>query len=161
MRILIGEETGPAENESLVLLETNIDDMNPEIYGYVMEKLFAAGAADVWFTPIQMKKNRPAVMLSVIASSHLEQGLTGIIMRETSTLGIRVRSISRHVAEREVAEFKSTLGQVKVKVKRFQGKIVSVHPEYEDCRRIAEKQNIPLQEVYRIVQDEAFEKIGK
>jgi len=161
MRILVGEETGPAEKESLVLLETNIDDMNPEIYGYVMEKLFAAGAADVWFTPIQMKKNRPAVMLSVIASSHLEQELTGIIMRETSTLGIRVRSISRHVAEREVAEFKSSLGLVKVKVKRFQGKIVSIHPEYEDCRRIAEKQNIPLQEVYRIVEDEALKKMGK
>jgi pyridinium-3,5-bisthiocarboxylic acid mononucleotide nickel chelatase len=92
----------PAGNETLVLLETNIDDMSPEIYGYLMEKLFTMQAVDVWFTPIQMKKNRPAVMLSVLAPRHAEFDLTQTIMRETSTLGIRVSPVFRHIAEREI-----------------------------------------------------------
>jgi uncharacterized protein (DUF111 family) len=154
VRIWLGEEVEPAGTEDLILLETNIDDMSPEIYGYLMEKLFAIQAADVWFTPIQMKKNRPAVMLSVLAPRYAELDLTEAIMRETSTLGIRVRPISRHIAERETTEFYSTLGHMKIKVKRFMGSIVSVHPEYEECRRIALERNIPLQEVYRIIETE-------
>ena len=156
MRIWLGEEIEPTGTEDLILLETNIDDMSPEIYGYLMEKLFATQAVDVWFTPIQMKKNRPAVMLSVLAPKHAEFDLTETIMRETSTLGIRVRPVSRHIAERKTTEFYSTLGHMKVKVKRFMGSIVSVHPEYEECRRLALERNIPLQEVYRIIETEAF-----
>lgn len=155
MRIWLGEEIEPVGTEALILLETNIDDMSPEIYGYLMERLFATQAADVWFTPIQMKKNRPAVMLSVLAPKHAEFDLTETIMRETSTLGIRVRPVSRHIAEREIIEFNSTLGHMKAKVKRFMGNILSVHPEYEECRRIALERNIPLQEVYRITETEA------
>jgi len=155
MRIWIGEEIEPAGSEALILLETNIDDMNPEIYGYLMEKLFAMQALDVWFTPIQMKKNRPAVMLSVLAPGHAEFDLTQTIMRETSTLGIRVSPVFRHIAEREIIEFDSTVGHTKAKVKRFMGDILSVHPEYEECRRIALERNIPLQEVYRIIETEA------
>jgi uncharacterized protein (TIGR00299 family) protein len=155
MRIWIGEEIEPAGSEDLVLLETNIDDMNPEIYGYLMERLFTVQALDVWFTPIQMKKNRPAVMLSVLAPRHAEFDLTQTIMRETSTLGIRVSPAFRHIAEREIVEFDSTLGHTKAKVKRFMGDILSIHPEYEECRRIALKRNVSLQEVYRIIETEA------
>jgi len=155
MRIWIGEEIEPAGSEGLVLLETNIDDMSPEIYGYLMERLFAMQAVDVWFTPIQMKKNRPAVMLSVLAPRHAEVDLTQTIMRETSTLGIRVSPVFRHISEREMIEFDSTVGYTKAKVKRFMGNILSVHPEYEECRRIALERNISLQEVYRIVEAEA------
>lgn len=155
MRIWIGEESEPVGNETLVLLETNIDDMSPEIYGYLMEKLFTMQAVDVWFTPIQMKKNRPAVMLSVLAPRHAEFDLTQTIMRETSTLGIRVSSVFRHIAEREIVGFDSTVGHTKVKVKRFMDDILSIHPEYEECRRIALERNIPLQEVYRIIETEA------
>ncbi len=155
MRIWLGEEIEPVGTEALILLETNIDDMSPEIYGYLMERLFATQAADVWFTPIQMKKNRPAVMLSVLAPKHAEFDLTETIMRETSTLGIRVRPVSRHIAEREIIEFNSTLGHMKAKVKRFMGNLLSVHPEYEECRRIALERNMPLQEVYRIIEIEA------
>ena len=155
MRIWIGEEIEPAGSEALILLETNIDDMSPEIYGYLMEKLFAMQALDVWFTPVQMKKNRPAVMLSVLAPGHAEFDLTQTIMRETSTLGIRVSPVFRHIAEREMIEFDSTVGHTKVKVKRFMGDILSVHPEYEECRRIALERNIPLQEVYRIIETES------
>lgn len=155
MRIWIGEEIEPVGSEGLVLLETNIDDMSPEIYGYLMERLFTMQAIDVWFTPIQMKKNRPAVMLSVLALRHAESDLTQTIMRETSTLGIRVSPTFRHIAEREVIEFDSTIGHTKVKVKRFMGNILSIHPEYEECRRMALERNIPLQEVYRIIETEA------
>jgi uncharacterized protein (TIGR00299 family) protein len=155
MRIWIGEEIEPGGSEALILLETNIDDMSPEIYGFLMEKLFAMQALDVWFTPIQMKKNRPAVMLSVLAPRYAEFDLTQTIIRETSTLGMRVSPVFRHIAEREIIEFDSTVGHTKVKVKRFMGDILSIHPEYEECRRIALERNIPLQEVYRIIESEA------
>ena len=115
VRIWIGEETGGGNDEGLVLLETNIDDMNPQIYGFLMERLFAEKAADVWFTPIQMKKNRPAIMLSVLAPSSLESKLSEIIMKETSTLGIRSRTVSRHMAHREIIEFDSSLGRARRK----------------------------------------------
>ncbi len=155
MRIWLGNTIGDTKQDELILLETNIDDMNPEIYGYLMEKLFSEKAADVWFTPIQMKKNRPAIMLSVLAPAYTEPRLTEIIMKETSTLGIRVRPVSRHAAGRETIEFDSSLGHVHVKIKRFASNTLNVSPEYEDCRKIALDKDIPLQEVFRIVESEA------
>ncbi|OGO24420.1 MAG: TIGR00299 family protein [Chloroflexi bacterium RBG_16_51_9] len=154
LRIWLGEEKEAQEQSALILLETNIDDMNPQIYGYLMEKLFLEKAADVWFTPIQMKKNRPAIMLSVLAPASAEARITEIIMRETSTLGMRVRPVSRHIAERESMDFDSSLGRVSAKVKRFMGAVLSVTTEYEDCRRIALAQDMPLQEVQRIIETE-------
>jgi uncharacterized protein (TIGR00299 family) protein len=154
LRIWIGRAIGNGSDDGLVLLETNIDDMNPQIYGYLMERLFAEKAADVWFTPIQMKKNRPAVMLSVLAPSSLEANLSEIIMRETSTLGIRSRRVSRHVAQREIVEFNSSLGRAKVKIKRFGQDIVDIYPEYDDCRQLALEHNLPLHEVSRILETE-------
>jgi hypothetical protein len=155
LRVWIGEENAGENDDGLVLLETNIDDMNPQIYGYLMEKLFAEKAADVWFTPIQMKKNRPAVMLSVLTPSSLETKLTEIIMKETSTLGIRSRPVSRHMAHREIIEFDTTLGRAKAKIKRFGDDIIAISPEYDDCRRLALEHNVPLHEVSRIVEIEA------
>jgi uncharacterized protein (TIGR00299 family) protein len=155
VRVWLGEETDGVSDDGLVLLETNIDDMNPQIYGYLMEKLFNEKASDVWFTPIQMKKNRPAIMLSVLAPASLETKLTEIIMRETSTLGIRSRPVSRHMAHREIIEFDSSLGRAKAKIKRFGDDIVAVSPEYDDCRRLALEHNLPLHEVSRVVEIEA------
>ena len=159
MRIWLGEAESASHYDELRLLETNIDDMNPQIYGYLMEKLLAEKAADVWFTPIQMKKNRPATMLSVLAPAFAEAKITEILVRETSTLGIRVRPVSRHIARREIMEFESGLGNAHVKVKHFSGNILNVSPEYEDCRNIALEQDIPLQEVFRIVEAEARKKL--
>lgn len=154
LRLWLGEDLNEGNGEELVLLETNIDDMNPQIYGYIMEKLLGEKAADVWFTPIQMKKNRPATMLSVLGPAHAEVRLTEIMMRETSTLGIRVRRVSRHTAQREIVRVDSSLGEAHAKIKRF-GDILTVAPEYEDCRRIALERNLPLQEVSRIIELEA------
>lgn len=158
LSVWIGETSDSLRSSTLSVLETNIDDMNPEVYGYVMEKLFQAGARDVWFTPIQMKKGRPATMLSVLASPEDESQLVNLILLETSSLGVRVRSVRRVEAKREVREFESSLGQVAVKVKLLEGRPVGVSPEYEECRRIAEEKGLPLQEVYRIVAAEAGER---
>ncbi len=158
LRVWLGESPKQHSTEDLVLMETNIDDMSPQVYGYLMEKLFEEKAADVWFTPIQMKKNRPAVMLSVLAPSSVEPRLLSIIMRETSTLGVRVRPVARHIAKREILEFASSLGTARAKIKRFDG-AVYVYPEYEDCRRIAVEKNLPLQEVFRVVEEEGRGKL--
>ncbi len=155
LRLWLGEAIEPERGDSLVLLETNIDDMIPELYGYVMERLFERGAYDVWFTPIQMKKNRPATMLSVLTPAGAEAMVLETIMRETSTLGVRIQRVDRHEAKRDVLEFESSLGQVRVKLKVFGEAIVGVAPEYEDCRRLALERGLPLQEVYRTVATEA------
>jgi uncharacterized protein (DUF111 family) len=153
LRVWLGESDMPLRR--MRVIETNIDDMTPELLAYTQERLFAAGAADVWFTPIQMKKNRPGVMLSVIAAEALEPALAAILLRETSTLGVRVREVGRYEAGREVVEFESSLGSAAVKVKRLPGEAPTVSPEFEVCRRIAEERSLPLAEVYRIVTAEA------
>lgn len=160
-RLWIGEEVSPTNSDDLILLETNIDDTNPEIYGFLMDKLFMQGAVDVWFTPIQMKKNRPAIMVSVLAPRSMESGLTETMLRETSTLGVRVRPVHRHIAERDGFKFESSLGEVWVKVKRVKGDILSISPEYEDCRYIALERNMPLHEVYRIVETESWKHLPR
>ncbi|MBI4329841.1 MAG: nickel pincer cofactor biosynthesis protein LarC [Chloroflexi bacterium] len=157
LRIWIGEEA--REEAGLVLLETNIDDMSPQVSGYVMERLFELGARDVWFTPIFMKKNRPATMLSVLSPAGEESRMAEVILRETTTLGIRVRPVTRHEADRELIEFPSSLGRVHVKIKKFQGRVAGVSPEYEDCRRLAAEKGLPLQEVLRTVESEAYQHI--
>ena len=159
LRIWLGEAIAPAQ-PAMLLVETNIDDMNPEIYGYVQERLFAAGAADVWFQPIQMKKNRPGVMLSVLCGADREDAIAGVLLRETSTLGVRVSAVSRHEAQRESFEFESSLGRAAVKVKRLPGEPPRVAPEYEACRRIAEARGLPLAEVYRVVEREALARVA-
>jgi uncharacterized protein (TIGR00299 family) protein len=159
LALWLGEEIGATYNTDLVLLETNIDDMTGELLGYTQERLFELGARDVWFTPIQMKKNRPATMLSAIIPADLETQAIGLVMRETSTLGIRVRPLARYEAERATTEVDTSLGRVAVKVKRLDGKTVDVSPEYEAAKRIALERELPLQDVYRRVQREAEEQL--
>jgi len=149
------------EHNDLLLLETNIDDMSPELCGYAMERLFESGALDVWFTPIHMKKNRPAVMLSVLSHPESQGAIVETILQETSTLGLRVQTVGRHYAAREIVQFDSSLGQVAIKLKRLEGCLIGISPEYENCRRIARKRGLPLQEVYRIVIAEAGDKLTK
>jgi pyridinium-3,5-bisthiocarboxylic acid mononucleotide nickel chelatase len=158
LRLWLGEAIDQAR-PTMLLVETNIDDMNPEIYGYVQERLFEAGAADVWFQPIQMKKNRPGVMLSVLCAAEREDAIAGVLLRETSTLGVRVSTAWRHEAERESFEFESSIGPAAVKVKRLPGEAPRVAPEYEACRRIAEERGMALSEVYRLVEREALARL--
>ncbi len=159
LRLWLGE-TLTGRPATMLLIETNIDDMSPELYGYAQERLFEAGAADVWFAPIQMKKNRPGVLLSVLCPVEREAAVVDVLLRETSTLGARVREVARHEAERETLEFESSLGPAAVKVKRLPGRPPAVAPEYEACARIARERGLPLFEVYRVVQEEAYRHVA-
>jgi uncharacterized protein (TIGR00299 family) protein len=159
LRLWLGEGVATI-TRPMVLIETNIDDMTGEMLGYALEKLLAEGAADAWLTPVQMKKNRPGVVLSVICRESEEEALARLILRETSTLGVRVRPVHRWEAEREVLEFESSLGPAAVKVKRLPDEPPRVAPEYEACRRLAESSGLPLAQVYRIVQAEGERLLG-
>lgn len=149
LRIYLGESSASVDKK-LLKLETNIDDMNPQIYGWLYEKLFAAGALDVWTTNILMKKNRPAQMLSVLVDSEHEQDCAKIIFEETTTIGVRVIEIAkRFEAVRKMAKVQTAWGEVQCKVSAFDGKIVSITPEYEDCKKLAEKNNVPFKAVWQ------------
>ena len=149
LRIYLGEFGGQGERH-LVKLEANIDDMNPQIYDWLYERLFAAGALDVWTTPIYMKKNRPAQMLGVLVDAQHREACIKIIFEETTTIGLRVIEISRRVeAVRKMAKVETSFGEVQCKVSAYDGKIVSITPEYEDCRRLAEKNSVPFKAVWQ------------
>ncbi len=149
LRVYLGEFGGKGTRH-LLKLEANIDDMNPQIYGWLYERLFAAGALDVWTTPIYMKKNRPAQMLSVLVDVERRDICTKIIFEETTTIGLRVIEVSRRVeAVRRMAKVETRFGEVQCKVSAYDGKIVSITPEYEDCRRLAEKNSVPLKAVWQ------------
>ena len=133
---------------SFVQLDTNIDDMNPQLYPSVSDHLLAAGAKDGWFTPVQMKKGRPGVVLSVLGSTTDESALTDVLLRETTTLGVRAHPIQhRHEAEREVRTVETSFGAVQVKIKWVNGEALQATPEYENCRAIAERAGMPVKRV--------------
>lgn len=146
-RLILGESTVEAAYP-MVLLETNIDDMNPQVYGHVMEKLFQAGALDVYLTPIYMKKNRPGTLLGVVARRQDEPALARMILSETTTLGLRVQPVYRYTAQREFQTVHTPFGDVPLKVKLLDGKPIQASPEYEDCARMAQEQGVSLAEVY-------------
>lgn len=144
-RLILGEAT---EAGGYVQIETNIDDMNPELYEAVSQRLFAAGALDVWLAPIQMKKGRPGVLLSVLAPAVRETVLADLILRETTTLGVRVRPVQRYEARRTFATVETALGAVTVKLKWAGDAVTGVKPEYSDCQRLAAEQGVPVRHVY-------------
>jgi len=148
-RLWLGE---PLESGSLVQIETNIDDMNPELYGAVSQSLFDAGALDVWTTPIQMKKGRPGVLLSVLSPAAHETQLADILLRETTTLGVRVHPVHRHEAKRTFATVVTPYGPVHVKLKWVDGLLLGAKPEYEDCLRAAQACRVPTRLVYEAAQ---------
>jgi pyridinium-3,5-bisthiocarboxylic acid mononucleotide nickel chelatase len=150
-RLWVGTEetaTSDSSRDSIVQIETNIDDMNPQFYGPLMERLLAAGALDAWATPIQMKKNRPAITLGVLSPASKQREMADIILRETTTLGVRIHAVQRFEAEREIQSITTAYGIVQVKLKKWGGKVIGAMPEYEDCRRLAEAKNVSLRTVY-------------
>ena len=153
LRLWLGEEG--VEASSLVLLETNLDDMTGELLAHVLERLLALGVNDAWLTPVQMKKGRPGAVLSVLCPEALEEAAVRLLLRETTTLGVRRLLVGRWEAEREAFRFQSSLGPAAVKVRRLPGEPPRAQPEFEDCRRLAGASGRPLLEVYRLVQEEA------
>jgi len=154
LRVLIGEQPTiqGTQTEMLVLLETNIDDQNPEIYTYVLEKLFEAGVLDVYLTPIQMKKNRPGTQISVLCREQDASKAQEILFLETSTLGIRETSLRRHSLKREVQTVETRYGAVCIKVAYLPNGTIKFAPEYEDCRKLAAETGVPLTEIYHAAQ---------
>lgn len=145
-RVAIGEDA-PGSNDQAVLIETNIDNLNPQVCQYVMDQLFRDGALDVWLTPVQMKKDRPGLKLSCLAKPGDEEPLVRRIFSETDTLGLRINRTDRLIADRRLHEVKTKYGLLPVKVGTFGDSIASVAPEYEACRRLAEEKGVPIKTV--------------
>ena len=153
LRVVLAD-AAEAPSAEACLLECNLDDMSPELSGYVAEILFAAGASDVWYTPIVMKKSRPAVTLSVMCNADREHELRELILRETTTFGLRRTAVQKTALDREMRTVSTSLGEVRVKVAMRDGKRIKAKPEYEDCRRIARERGMALRDVYEVVERE-------
>jgi len=167
LRVSIGEKIlsdrdlmdGYIHDEAL-LIETNIDDMNPEFYDYIMDKLFSQGALDVFLTPIQMKKNRPAQMLSIIVYEQNLKEILKVLFSESTTLGVRIKEVKRLKLTQANFIAETKYGKIKVKVGIFKEDIKTIAPEYQDCQKIAQQYQVPLKEVYEEAKKVAYDKLG-
>jgi uncharacterized protein (TIGR00299 family) protein len=148
LRIIIGEEGLQERLETVTVLEANLDDTNPEWFSFLMDQLFEAGALDVVFCPVQMKKNRPGVLVQVIARPHQQDDLMNVLFRESTTLGVRFRYSQRKVLERSFAEIESPWGPMRVKRVLQPDGSSFIYPEYEMCRKTALDKGVPLKEIY-------------
>ena len=153
LRVLIGEASAASATvtERLWMIETNMDDISPQILGHVMERAFELGALDCYFTSVQMKKNRPGVLLSILCRSEQRPALTDLLFSETTTLGIRAYEIERRALERKIVAVETQYGPIDVKVAELNGHVAKAMPEYEQCREAARRANVPL----RLVEEAA------
>jgi hypothetical protein len=151
LRLLLGEnavsEAGEYWDAPVTVIETNVDDMSPQIYGYFAERALAAGALDVFSTPAQMKKNRPGLLVTVLCDAEKVSSLIDLLFRETTTIGVRTYEVRRKTLERELVPVETAFGSVHMKLSRMNGSLLNATPEYEDCQRIAAERNVPLKEV--------------
>ncbi len=150
LRIILGKGEGPWEGDRVWVVETDIDDMSPEICGYLMERLPEAGALDVTFSAIQMKKNRPGISIKILSFEAEIDRILDTLFRESTSIGVRLYPVHRAKLSRRIEEVETKYGTVRVKVSTdHRGRVINVMPEFEDCKRIAEATGIPLKEVYR------------
>ena len=147
LRVLIGEADEHAPTHTVVVVEAEIDDMNPQIFGLVMDRLLADGALDVFYTPIQMKKNRPGTLLSVLATPDMRERLTSTIFRETTTIGVRYREMQRECLDRERVVVDTADGPVRIKVARRHGEMLNAAPEFDDCVALATATGRPVKDI--------------
>ncbi|MGD9627907.1 MAG: nickel pincer cofactor biosynthesis protein LarC [Pyrinomonadaceae bacterium] len=155
LRLIIGESRGIGDTgiaERVTVLETNIDDLSPQILGHVMDRAFEAGALDCWFTPIQMKKNRPATKVSILCSPESEKEMLGLLYRETSTIGIRIQRMERHSLKRETRTVATAYGEIAVKTAFVGGEAVNSQPEFEDIKAAAAAHGVSVKTVTEAVQ---------
>ena len=148
LRLIIGTSESISGKEKVVVIETNIDDMNPQFYDYVMERLLAMEVLEVFITPILMKKNRPGHLLTIICSSEKLSSVTKFLLRETTTLGLRWHQEGRAKTDREILTQETKYGKIRFKLAKWEGKVVNLSPEYEDCKRLALEKRVPLKEVF-------------
>jgi uncharacterized protein (TIGR00299 family) protein len=134
-------------DENIIVLEANLDDMSPQVYSYFAERALEAGALDVFSIPVQMKKNRPGQLVTVLCKPADREKLSGMLFRETTTLGVRQSNVKRRTLERESIAVETSLGSIRMKIARLNGQILNVAPEYEDCKRVATERGVPLKQV--------------
>ncbi|HEY6245893.1 MAG TPA: nickel pincer cofactor biosynthesis protein LarC [Pyrinomonadaceae bacterium] len=148
LRVIVGE-TATTQNpeEQLLMIETNIDDASPQIIGHVMDRAFALGARDCYFTPVQMKKNRPGVLLSILCDRELKEAVMEMLFNETTTLGVRSYEVARRALERRIVTVQTAYGPIDVKVGSLKGRVVNAMPEFEQCREAASRAGVALKEV--------------
>ncbi|MEP6850088.1 MAG: nickel pincer cofactor biosynthesis protein LarC [Acidobacteriota bacterium] len=148
LRLMVGETVDAASHQDrLTLIETNIDDVSPQILGYVMEKSLSLGALDCWFTAIQMKKNRPATMVSILCETAKKDEFVRLLYSETTTIGVRVGSVERECLVRDIERVSTRFGEIDVKVARLDGDIVNAKPEFDQLRKMAEAESLPLKDI--------------
>ena len=147
LRALIGDADGNTPSHRVVVIEAEIDDMNPQIFGVLMDRLLTDGALDVFYTSIQMKKNRPGTLVSIVAPPHVRERLTAIVFRETTTIGVRFHETARECLDRETITVQTPFGAVRIKVARRQGEIMNAAPEFDDCARLAAASGRPVKEI--------------
>jgi len=152
LRVFIGETRSDEPHaERLLMLETNIDDQSPQVLGHVMDQAFELGALDCYFTPVQMKKNRPGILLSILCEQHLKNQLMQLLFKETTTLGVRTSEVERRALERTTVRVETPYGPIDVKVARLNGQVVNEMPQFEQCRRAAKEAGVPLKRVEEAV----------
>lgn len=151
LRVYLGEETTLEKIEEQYILETNIDDMNPEFYEYIEEKLFEVGALDVYKAAIFMKKGRPGVKLSILITEKLEQNVLEVIFKETTSIGVRKYKVEKIMLNREFSKVKTQYGDITIKKSYYKGKLIKYKPEYEECKAVAKEKNITLDSIYKEV----------
>jgi uncharacterized protein (TIGR00299 family) protein len=164
LRIMVGESLEVSEiefDEEVRLIEANLDDLNPQVYGYLVEKALAAGALDVFTTPVQMKKGRPGTLLTLLCKPDRAKQLMDLVFAETTTFGLRSYTAQRRVLPREWESVQTRFGEVRLKVARVNGKILQVSPEYEDCRKLAEEKKVALREVMEEAMRQGLAKNGQ
>ncbi len=147
LRLLIGEPAAAYDEDTSVLIETNIDDLNPQVYGYLIETLLLRGAQDAYLTPILMKKGRPGILLSVLADRTLSDAMLDIVFRETTSIGVRITEVGRKKLSREIVLVRTIYGDIRIKISKREGEVLTATPEYEDCRAAAEARQVPLKTV--------------
>ena len=147
LRVLIGTSAAAATTERVVVVECEIDDMNPQLFGVVMDRLYAAGALEVFYVPVQMKKNRPGTLLTVIAEPERLARVSDIVFRETTTIGLRHSEVARECLEREIVAVETPIGAVRFKIARRDGRVMNAVPEFDDCARLAAASNLSVKEV--------------
>ena len=147
LRVLVGEGDTASQAQRVVVIEAEIDDMNPQIFGVLIDRLLTEGALDVFYTSIQMKKNRPGTLLSIIAPPPVREKLTSLVFRETTTIGVRYREMDRECLDRETVAVDTPFGRVAMKVARRNGEVMNAAPEFDDCARLAAERGAPVKDV--------------
>jgi hypothetical protein len=147
LRVLIGEGDAASPPHRVVVIEAEIDDMNPQIFGALMDKLYAAGALEVFYAAVQMKKNRPGTLMTIVAQPEQRETMIEIVFRESTTIGVRYQELSRECLDREMVTVTTALGPVRFKVARRGGRVLNAQPEFDDLAKLSEERGIPIKDV--------------